>query len=653
MYQYSCTCTVTGVGHDTIIMSFNHTGTSSSSSSTRPQHESSSTSAAISSGAPTTATTGGGAAGPSQAKRRLEAMTASIDHKLAAVFTVILVFYSMVTFGTWVRIESQEITTPVMSALTTRHSVATTRTTTTTTTTTTSAKNNNNNNNSGQQLAVGAGGIIVPKMVRLEDIHDIETLQHTFPVHVGDDMEEIDHPGIFMADKEKMAAMFENHPELPRNGKMRVPKFWKPVAYGEKGVRGFLGEDGKRLITPEEAKAIGSFDPATGRETIYVSVASYRDWECQPTVEDMFLRAEHPERLRVAIIDQRAENDSVQPCAVPEKPCSEDPSQTLCRFHHLIDRYEVPAHLSVGPVFARHLANRMYRGEYFAMQVDSHVRFIRNWDSDIISQWESAKNEMGVLSVYLSDIIGSIDPVTFENHHPARPIMCKTDYEGNGKMRHLRHGQQPEGVPGIHGEPTLHPFWAAGFSFARGHFTVQVPYDQYQPMVFQGEEIFMGLRGFTYGYDYYAPETSVAFHMYAIKENKEKRKKIKLFWENEKMYPGSAVEGMKRLNGIIGMGDPDDVDKYYKGDEHFYGLGNARPKEKFFQLYGIHTDTKMVEDHLCTYVGKPMMQKFKPYLRADRMGIDFTDLDFEWKDPKPKETKSTRKQRKAVGVVQQ
>ena len=116
------------------------------------------------------------------------------------------------------------------------------------------------------------------------------------------------------------------------------------------------------------------------------------------------------------------------------------------------------------------------------MQVDSHVRFIRNWDSDIISQWESAKNEMGVLSVYLSDIIGSIDPVTFENHHPARPIMCKTDYEGNGKMRHLRHGQQPEGVPGIHGEPTLHPFWAAGFSFARGHFTVQVPYDQYQPM---------------------------------------------------------------------------------------------------------------------------------------------------------------------------
>lgn len=68
----------------------------------------------------------------------------------------------------------------------------------------------------------------------------------------------------------------------------------------------------------------------------------------------------------------------------------------------------------------------------------------------------------------------------------------------------MRHGQQPEGPPGIKGQPTLHPFWAAGFSFARGHFVIQVPYDQYLPMVFQGEEVSIGLRAFTHGYDFYA-----------------------------------------------------------------------------------------------------------------------------------------------------
>lgn len=539
--------------------------------------------------------------GPSQAKRRLEAMTASVDHKLAAVFTVLMTLYAMITFGTWVRIESQEVSSDVVTIMSTQHVEV----------------------------------IPTQKVVRLQDIHDLYTLQHTFPIHVGDDMEVIAHPGMYLAEKTAMAKVLKQHPELPSDGQMKVPRFWDPLVYGEKGVRHFLGENGKRLIKVEEAKAIGSFDPVTGLETIYISVASYRDPECQLTVEDMFLRAEHPERIRVAVIDQRAENDSVPPCAVPEQPCSENPSQVICRFQHLIDRFEVPAFLSVGPVFARHLANRMYRGEYFAMQVDSHVRFIRNWETDIISQWRAAKNEMGVLSVYLSDINDSIDPVTFENKHPARPIMCKTDYEGEGKLRHLRHGQQPEGAPGIRGEPTLHPFWAAGFSFARGHFPVQVPYDQYSPMVFQGEEIFQGLRGFTYGYDYYTPETSVAFHMYAIKENKEKRKKIKLFWENQNLYPGSAVEGMKRLNGIIGMGDPEDVDKYFREDEDMYGLGHARPKERFFELYGIHTDTKTVEDHLCSFVGRPMMEKFKPHLRKNGMGIDFSEFKFAWKDPSP------------------
>ena len=45
----------------------------------------------------------------------------------------------------------------------------------------------------------------------------------------------------------------------------------------------------------------------------------------------------------------------------------------------------------------------------------------------------------------------------------------------------------------------------AGFSLARGHFVVQVPYDQFNPWSFRE----IALRIFTNGYDYYAAETSV------------------------------------------------------------------------------------------------------------------------------------------------
>jgi [Skp1-protein]-hydroxyproline N-acetylglucosaminyltransferase len=532
----------------------------------------------------------------------MQALAKSIDHKLVAALIVVLLLYTGVTINAVTRIPSlSDNSTPFFEEDLMAHH---------------------------QQEDQEQDQRLPPTLhQKLADIKDIETLQHTFPIHVGDDTQEIDHPGAFFADKNRFKQILKSHPALPR--KMLVPTFFRPNTYGPDGVRAFLGDHGNHLITPEQARQIGSFDPR-GLETIYVSVASYRDPECQPTIEDLYERALHPERIRVAIIDQRAQGDPI--CSEPTSPCNENPNQVMCKYRHLIDVFEVEAPLSVGPVFARHLAHRMYRGEYFAMQVDSHVRFIEHWDDDLIRQWKSAKNEMAVMTTYLSDIIGSIDPTTHENRHPARPIMCKTDYESQGALRHLRHGQQPEGPPGIIGEPTLHPFWAAGFSFARGHFVVQVPYDQYLPMVFQGEEISIGLRGFTYGYDYYTAERSVAFHIYAIGENKERRKKINLFWENTNLYPGSNVEGMKRLNGIIGMGNPGD--EFYHAEEDDYGLGQVRNKEHFFKLYGIHTDTKTVEDHLCTFVGKPMQNMFLPFLRSNGMGIDYSKITFEYKDAK-------------------
>jgi hypothetical protein len=455
----------------------------------------------------------------------------------------------------------------------------------------------------------------------------IEQLRHTFPVHVGSDVEVIDHPGLAFAAK---SANVKEHPT-----KLTVPRFWNPPAYGD--VRKFLGNYGDTLITRQQASQIGSY--WEGMETIYVSVASYRDPECSPTVESIFARAKHPERIRVAIVAQRTHGDPV--CPQPEKSCQVDPSQTLCKYRHLVDIYEMEASLAVGPVFARHLGHRLYRGEYFAMQVDSHVEFVQDWDDDLLFQWKSAKNEMGVLTTYLSDIIGSIDPVTHKSLRPARPIMCKSGYEGNGKLRHLRHGQQPEGPAGIHGEPTLHPFWAAGFSFARGHFVVQVPYDQYLPMVFQGEEISLGLRGFTYGYDYYAVERSVCFHMYAVKENKQKRRKVKLFWENSNLYQGAAMKAMQRLNGIIKMIPTNET--FFDVEEKKYGLGNVRTTEKFFKTFGIHTETQTVEDNLCQFVGRPMMNQFKPYLRDNGMGIDYSKITYEYVDKKAHLDKNVKK----------
>lgn len=254
------------------------------------------------------------------------------------------------------------------------------------------------------------------------------------------------------------------------------------------------------------------------------------------------------------------------------------------------------------------------------------MRFVKHWDEFIIWQWKLAKNEMAVLTTYLLDLNGAIDPVTFESHIPGRSLLCNTDFEGD----YLRHGQQPPRPSGLRDEPTLHPFWAAGFSFSRGHFVVSVPYDAYLPNVFQGEEYSMGLRGFTYGYDYYSPEHSACFHMYALHKNRESRLAVPHFWENQAIFGDELVgEAMRRLVGIL----DENVHEYNRIEEEKYGLGRIRSADKFYRTFGIHVHERRIENHLCWFVGDMMQKTLLPALTS--MGIDYSLVDYEFVDPAP------------------
>ena len=104
-------------------------------------------------------------------------------------------------------------------------------------------------------------------------------------------------------------------------------------------------------------------DPATGSNlrgdacpldsrTIFVSVASYRDFQCRYTVESIFLRAKNPNRIRVGVVDQIIEGEDPV-CDEPIEPCDSKPDQALCKYKDQVDILKVDAPLSIGPVFAR------------------------------------------------------------------------------------------------------------------------------------------------------------------------------------------------------------------------------------------------------------------------------------------------------------
>ena len=88
---------------------------------------------------------------------------------------------------------------------------------------------------------------------------------------------------------------------------MMVPRFWinDPVSVHQ-----------MTLMPRELAMKIGSCIEPDGngnyaqgddcdvkKRTIYVAIASYRDWQCRDTVSSIFSRAKYPERVRVGVVD--------------------------------------------------------------------------------------------------------------------------------------------------------------------------------------------------------------------------------------------------------------------------------------------------------------------------------------------------------------
>lgn len=399
----------------------------------------------------------------------------------------------------------------------------------------------------------------------------------------------------------------EGFDEMPMT-KMKVPRFWYPKAgenWNEVGMKTNIGN----------LKGDGQ------DETIFLMIASYRDFQCRETITSAFKKADHPERLYVGAVDQIVPGDIG--CLDIAVPCEQDPEQMICKYRSQISVYKMDASMATGPVTARHIGDRMYRGQYYVMQMDAHCLFVRHWDSFIIKQFKSTHNEMAVLTSYLTDIQGSLDG-NGDSTRNTRPIMCNSYFEGQMPARYLRHGSQPEDIPPIRDMPQLQPFWAAGFSFSRGHFKLRVPYDAYQPMVFQGEEIAIGLRAFTHGYDFYAPRDSVVFHEYA--ERSARRKKIHMFWENTG-HRGEGQRSLKRATSIIGMAPDVDPSAWDHSEIDKYGLGKVRSLDLFYKVFAINVKDRTAVQ-LCPFVKTGIMHKnFQKHLRANGLGIDYGPLE--------------------------
>uniref|UniRef100_A0A6U5GAL5 Uncharacterized protein n=1 Tax=Corethron hystrix TaxID=216773 RepID=A0A6U5GAL5_9STRA len=304
--------------------------------------------------------------------------------------------------------------------------------------------------------------------------------------------------------------------------------YWVAEGNGPTSIRGVIRtyfDLAERHIGPLERFYSGrSIFPIRDDDSIFMSFAAYREYLLAETLFEAFGNAANPEKLFIgAVIQQcfgKVDADgnidkSGKPCMtgvevvgknaqgrdmtrVSNKLPDNDEMEEFCS-HPNFGKYCKTGQIrvlyvheteSLGPAVARYHASRLWGGETYFIQTDSHLKFAKSWDIKYIAELRAAQN-------YPKAVLSSYPPGFNPANHAAvketrGARLCSCAFSNSEIEKDILRINVSGSYRGNETEPRQIPFIAAGFFFARAEFLVDVPFDPYMPWCFMGEEIVSG-----------------------------------------------------------------------------------------------------------------------------------------------------------------
>jgi len=282
---------------------------------------------------------------------------------------------------------------------------------------------------------------------------------------------------------------------------------------------------------------------------IFVQIPSYRDSELPITLDQLISKASHPNRLRIAVAWQHGPKEKL-PLKYSQKAN--------------VEILDIPHELSRGCNWARSLLQHRWEGEKHTLLIDSHHRFVSNWDDKLLEMHERLKKEgirKPILTAYLP-------PYNSENGAERRVRSCFKIYfkaRTYGVLTHLT-SYEITGWRSLK-KPVIADFLSLHFLFADGKFNREVLFDP--DTYYTGDEASISLRAFTHGYDFFHPHCIMGWHEYNRKNRTPHwddhpewfRQDIDSLLKLESMYSG-------RMKGRMGIGAQRSLKEY----ERFIGM---------------------------------------------------------------------------------
>jgi glycosyltransferase involved in cell wall biosynthesis len=335
---------------------------------------------------------------------------------------------------------------------------------------------------------------------------------------------------------------------------------------------------------------------------IFIQIASYRDPELVKTIKSILENAKNPKNIRFGICRQYHPEDGFD---------SLEEYKDDKRFRVIDVLYSE----SKGVCWARNLTQTLYDGEEYTMQIDSHMRFEKNWDSEfvkMIKQLQKDGFEKPLLTGYVSSFNPENDPAE-RVKEPWRMVFDR--FIPEGAVFFL-----PETIPGWEKlkKPIPSRFYSAHFCFTLGQFSEEVQHDP--EFYFHGEEISIAVRAYTWGYDLFHPHKTLVWHEYT------RNGRVKQ-WDDDKDWGNKNVRSHQKNRMLFGM------DGEEQSDMGKYGFGPVRTLRDYEIYSGIRFDNRSVQQYTLdkNYPPNPTMFETEEEWKASFATIFKHCIDLDYK----------------------
>lgn len=290
---------------------------------------------------------------------------------------------------------------------------------------------------------------------------------------------------------------------------------------------------------------------------IFVSIACYRDPDIVNTVRSAYANAVNKDELFFCVVSQDEDDQHPDLSFIPENQLR------LIKTHWSE---------SMGLGWARDLATRDINQTYF-LQIDSHSRFVPEWDALIVGNYERTKKFWGprlILTAYPDpcEIDWSNNPPT-DKFLPLEGLK-KISVRWAEESQLLKGGLTwPDVVDTVHGDEVL--YLAGGSLFCASEIMAELPYDKL--IYFDGEEGSMSLRAYTRGIRMVSPVVKYMYSNYSRENTKRP-----LHWADH----SEQWVDMNRASY-------DRLKKIFMGDRSLgvYGISSEFLYQQYQQLSGI------------------------------------------------------------------